>query len=50
MTKSRRERVDVLRSESETRNETVKVHGWVGSMYVVGGLFYKGGMDITAGF
>ena len=25
------------------RNETVRVRGWVGSMYVAGGLFYIGG-------
>ena len=32
------------------RTETVRVRGWVGSMYVAGGLFYIGGMDITVGF
>ena len=32
------------------RNETVRVREWVGSMFVVGSLFYIGGMDITAGF
>ena len=26
------------------RNETVRVRGWVGSMYVAGGLFYIGGL------
>ena len=41
--KSRRERVDVLRSERNVRNETERVHGWVGSMYVAGSLFYIGG-------
>ena len=25
------------------RNETERVHGWVGSMYVAGSLFYIGG-------
>ena len=32
------------------RNETERVHGWVGSMYVARSLFSIGGMDITAGF
>ena len=32
------------------RTETVRVRGWVGSMYVASGLFYIGGMDITIDF
>ena len=32
------------------RNETERVCGWVGSMYVAGGLFYIEGMDIIVGF
>ena len=32
------------------RNETVRVRGWMGSMYVADDLFYIGGMNITVGF
>ena len=44
------ERVDFLRSESESWEMRLRVCGWVGSMYVAGGLFYKGGMDNIVGF
>ena len=51
MTKSCRERVDVLRSESETREMRLRefVGGWDRCMWPAV-CFIQGGMDITAGF